>query len=803
MTLERLRGPWLLLLYGALALLSFPTLESLAFGQHGLTYSLDVFDLAGGVPRIGATVTEWSRWGLSWWDPYFGTGNDILAQHSISPFAPDVLLGFVVGMFPAYVITGWLMAAVAGLGMHLFLRDALRLPTAACVLGAVVYLFGFWHEIYGFSALGVPIVLWLTELALRPGPGRWRPMAGLVAFNAFVLYAGQSQVALLVGAVQLAWVVFALSGAGRIRDRIGVWDKGWFASLALSGPLLLAQIAYLPISERAAWNLADIYDARPLPALGDTLSFYSALLFGVPVTGGIGASPDRYGTYFTGVLGLALILVAAYVATRRPVNRRALLVLLLLVAIPVVDYVSVLATPLQQNLGFLRSFQLVRIRHVMPFVVATLVAIGAGHAFASAAGSDIGGRLRAWRSRGSGSSRFAGSAWVAAAVVIAAALAWQVATVGGRAIAIARAGEITRVTDLGRLLILASLVAGTVALALLVSRIGRGKALGSGIVLAVLLLVVADRALFAHGERFLRPSLGTYADELALTPAQAFIQAQGPPEENRVLSVGLAGDRMGAHGIFQADGYQAIHQLAVHDLIGVLTDPYLREHPDLYRYFHGWGVRAYAFGPDLDHEVADLMGVRWLVIRGGADPGPGWVPAFRDGDDVVYANPTVLPRAFVAGAIAPAAPRADVVSGLGTASREQLAGTVFVLDADRERLAADVPVAPIGTSRPAQIVSYTPDRQELDVPDGPAGVLVLTDATGPGWEATVDGASVPVVPVDLAFRGVAVGPGAHRVVLSYRPLATPIGFAMALVALLVTTGWLAVLRRLDRRDGPA
>jgi hypothetical protein len=57
--------PRLALLYGALAAFSFPTLETILAGPRGIGYDLDVFDLAGGVPRIGATVNEWSRYGLS------------------------------------------------------------------------------------------------------------------------------------------------------------------------------------------------------------------------------------------------------------------------------------------------------------------------------------------------------------------------------------------------------------------------------------------------------------------------------------------------------------------------------------------------------------------------------------------------------------------------------------------------------------------------------------------------------------------------------------------------------------------
>ena len=331
------------------------------------------------------------------------------------------------------------------------------------------------------------------------------------------------------------------------------------------------------------------------------------------------------------------------------------------------------------------------------------------------------------------------------------------------------------------------------------ARLVRRGALGRTVLTVAVVLLAGDRFLYAHGERFISPALGTWADQVSLTPAQSFVIAQGAPELNRVLSVGLAGDRMGAYGIFQADGYQAIYPLGVHDLFGVLTDPWLRRDEALYRYFHSWGVRAYAFGPAVDHEVADLEGIRWLVVRGGGDPGAGWTRAFASGDDVVYANPTALPRAFVAGAIAPAQTPEEAIAALATASRDQLGGTVFVPAADRVAIPATVPIASTAQTREATIASYEPDRQTLTVPDGPPGILVLTDATGPGWTATVDGRAAAVIPADLAFRGVPIAAGAHTVVLEYRPIATELGLAVAVVAAFATGAWAWLIRRRDRR----
>lgn len=50
---------------------------------------------------------------------------------------------------------------------------------------------------------------------------------------------------------------------------------------------------------------------------------------------------------------------------------------------------------------------------------------------------------------------------------------------------------------------------------------------------------------------------------------------------------------------------------------------------------------------------------------------------------------------------------------------------------------------------------------------GPAGILVVAETWAPGWSARVDGNPAPLIPVNLAFRGVPVPPGPHRVVFRY------------------------------------
>ena len=53
----------------------------------------------------------------------------------------------------------------------------------------------------------------------------------------------------------------------------------------------------------------------------------------------------------------------------------------------------------------------------------------------------------------------------------------------------------------------------------------------------------------------------------------------------------------------------------------------------------------------------------------------------------------------------------------------------------------------------------------------------------PGWRAWVDGAEVTIAPANAAFRGLAVGPGHHEIVMEYSPRGW---LALALVSLLGT-----------------
>lgn len=756
-------GPAMVVVYGILAALSFPTLELLRWRTAAPVYVHDVFDADGAVPRIGATLTQLSASGPSLWDPRIVTGVPSLAHGSLTPIAPDVLIGLLAGPFAAFVITGWLLAFLAGLGMHRFLRDSVRLPTVACLLGASVYLFSFWHYIYGFAAVIAPLVLWAGDRLAARRERRAVPLLVGVAAVALGTYAGLGQIAVLVAGLQLVWVMVGSTAGSRLA-RVRSWAVIWGLGLGLYLPVILTQLGLLPISVRTIWDIHYLYETRPLPALIERLQFYSSVVLGIPVGSSLGSSPAYYGTYFTGAAGLFLLGTMVLLGRRRRAARFAILIL---IGIPIVDWLVLVAMPALGSLGTLQSFQFVRIRHLLPFALALGVGIGASRLLALARLRDV-QRVRP--------------------ILTALAVAVMVLVIGQSAVAL------TRVRPpgggwgvLGRDLLAVALIAGLVTLAAgliggLRTRQHPSGRLAPALILALLLLAIGERVVYAHGERLAGGEIGTWQSRIALTSTQSELIRLAGPQPGRTLTLGDDPNRMSFHGLDQVDGYLALYPVRYHDLFRTLIARCLDADPAKRAYFDGWGQRVYAFCPELDPAILDLLGVRWIDAAGAGPDIPGLVERFRAGGRTLYENPGAFARAFLVGGASIVPDAASARTALESADRSTLASQAIVIAGDARDALPSTP----GPAGSAAIVRSDPDGVDVDVRADGSALLILTDVLDPNWTAEVDGRPATIVPVDLAFRGVAVQPGDHRVAFRYRPIGTWVGFGVAGMALIVT-----------------
>jgi hypothetical protein len=305
-------------------------------------------------------------------------------------------------------------------------------------------------------------------------------------------------------------------------------------------------------------------------------------------------------------------------------------------------------------------------------------------------------------------------------------------------------------------------------------RPGSGRRWRAWLVPAVL---VAD--LFAYGRNY-NPAIPPRLD-YPPHAALEFVKAQPGLFRIVALDAAFPPNTNLVYGLQDARGYSVLE-----------IDSYLRfldatgEYPQPFLHF-----RTMYFS-NFESRLVDLLNVRF-VLSDRPLQHPKLALRFERGLRV-YENLAVLPRAFLVY-------RTRAVDGRAAAERA-LRDPAFD-PAGEVILEGPAPVT--GDPDPAaavRIAEYGPNRVVAEVSTAAPAVLVLSDSWFPGWEATLDGAPVPLLRADLAFRGVAVPAGRHRVVFRYFPGSVRLGLALSGLAVAVAVGLLAWPARRRPPAGP-
>lgn len=101
-----------------------------------------------------------------------------------------------------------------------------------------------------------------------------------------------------------------------------------------------------------------------------------------------------------------------------------------------------------------------------------------------------------------------------------------------------------------------------------------------------------------------------------------------------------------------------------------------------------------------------------------------------------------------------------------------------------------------GADRVTGIVDQ-PSYVGVDVEMACKGMVVVSDNYYPGWHAAVDGNAAEIWKVNTVIRGVVVGPGKHKVTMTYRPFSVYCG----LLCTVLGVGAAIVLQRREEKDG--
>jgi len=154
----------------------------------------------------------------------------------------------------------------------------------------------------------------------------------------------------------------------------------------------------------------------------------------------------------------------------------------------------------------------------------------------------------------------------------------------------------------------------------------------------------------------------------------------------------------------------------------------------------------------------------------------------------IYQNSHTLPRFFFASQVQPVAGLSDAARALHAAGFDPRTAIVE----------GDVPAGPMAPGE-VQVVSYTPKQIRLRTRSTADGFLVASEAWYPGWEAAIDGQPARLYPADVAFRGLRVPAGEHKVEMRFVPRILYRSAALSCLALLAALWAL----KAGRTTGPA
>jgi Bacterial membrane protein YfhO len=721
----------------------------------------------------------------SWpvWDPWASFGQPLWANANNQILYPTTWLNLVLPAWTVFTIFVAVHAVLGAAGLYFWARDLGSSPAGALVAAALWMASGpllscvtLWNH-YG-GAAWMPWALLAADRTLARG--RLAPALGWGTAMAAQILCGSPDTLLMTTLLVAARTISSLRKGGAERPtrrrQVGLAAVASVFALALSAAQWMPTLEVargsarwsLPAGLREAWSVPPAGLVQTLvPVAWDDAALAPAQrlrLFGT-------REPLLLSLY----LGLpAVALVAASAASQR--RREAAFFATAGLAAAVVSLGS--HTPVYALLTkVLPPLAMVRFPAKAMIVVALCWAVLAGIGFDGwrEAGRTGGGEWRPWRV----AVPMAGALVMALAV---AGLLWRGAGQG------ATQGLVAGVAP--------SLVLGGVVLVLTWRAGPRTAALAAALCLAD--LVLASRGL----------------------------NPTAPPDLFRARPPVLA-------AIHQEDGRRlyAYDYLAASDLA-----PRHLGRPDPYRmvlradappWLEALGMRAYLLSPvaevwglfqSYDSDAMGLLptaqvSLTDLLIRAEGTPlhlrllqlgaVSEVVALHTDGLEAlqtVATFPGLFPEPIRVLRVPEPLPRTYAVQGVRVADGPAALAALSDVAFDPTRaviLAAGTPAlaspAFRGTSRTTEL---RPDRVIVEAEMSDAGHVVLVDAYGAGWRATVDGQPAPLLRANVAFRAVPVPAGRHTIELVCRPASVAWGLAVSMLALMAAT---IALRKFDRR----
>lgn len=155
----------------------------------------------------------------------------------------------------------------------------------------------------------------------------------------------------------------------------------------------------------------------------------------------------------------------------------------------------------------------------------------------------------------------------------------------------------------------------------------------------------------------------------------------------------------------------------------------------------------------------------------------------------IYKNKTAFPRVFFVPRYQVYETQKEAYQALGASSASDLKSGVILESHPGPDFQTEVDGE---ISAKATIISYRPNRIEIDVSADQNGFVVLSDNYDSGWYAETDGETARLLRANYIMRAVPVKAGMHRIVMTYRPSALITGIIISVMGWCVLVVWIGI-----------
>jgi hypothetical protein len=172
-----------------------------------------------------------------------------------------------------------------------------------------------------------------------------------------------------------------------------------------------------------------------------------------------------------------------------------------------------------------------------------------------------------------------------------------------------------------------------------------------------------------------------------------------------------------------------------------------------------------------------------------------WQPVFDENGVMILRNNSALPRTWVV-AEAEAVEEDQALHRIRGEDQPFDPRKTVLLEVKPNELPR-LPGGPVSPGAAARLTAYEPNRLQIETECSTPAVLVVSEISYPGWEATIDGQRAAIHTANYLLRAVALPAGSHQVEMRYTAPAARNGALLSglTIVLMISVGVYARLGR--------